>query len=57
LEVLVGDLAEGILDEARDSPRGGFSEGGAEEIAGAGDDVVFKPLAIEHGDDAVGVGG
>ena len=46
-----------VLDEAKVLLQSGFAEGSAEELAGAGHDVVLEPLAIEHGDDAVLVGG
>ena len=56
LEVFADILAERFLHEADIVFDGGFVEGGAEEIAGAGHDVVLEPLAIKHGDDAVLVG-
>ena len=49
-------FAEGCFDEGQIGVEGAGGEGDAQELAAAGDDVVFKPLAIEHGDDAVAVG-
>jgi hypothetical protein len=55
-EVFADVFAEGLFDEAQVFGDAALGEGDGQELAGAGDDVVFKPLAIEDGDDAVGVG-
>ena len=55
-EVLPQVLAEGRFDEAQVHLECVFAEGGAEELAEAGYDVVREPLAVQHGQDAVLVG-
>ena len=55
-EIFPQVLAEGVFEEAEILPQRRFAEGGAEEFAGAENDVVLEPLAIQHGDDAVLVG-
>ena len=55
-EVFADVFAERVLDEAEVFGDAALGEGDLQELAGAGDDVVFKPLAVENWDDAVGVG-
>ena len=55
-EIFAEVFAEGGFDEGQIGVEGAGGEASAQELAAAGDDVVFKPLAIEHGDDAVAVG-
>ena len=55
-EIFAEVFAEGCFDEGQIGVEGAGGEADAQELAAAGDDVVFKPLAIEHGDDAVAVG-
>ena len=55
-EVFAEVFAEGGFDEGQIGVEGAGGEADAQELAAAGNDVVFKPLAIEHGDDAVAVG-
>jgi len=54
-EILLQRLAEGLLEEAQVFIEGVLAEGGSEEFAGAGDEVVFEPLAFENGDDSIRV--
>jgi hypothetical protein len=55
-EVFADVFAERFFDEAQVFGDAALGEGDGQELTGAGDDVVFKPFAIEDGDDAVGVG-
>ena len=54
-EVFAQVFAEGGFDEAQVFGHAAAWEGGREKGAAAGHDVVFKPLAIEHRNDAVGI--
>jgi hypothetical protein len=55
-EVFADVFAERFFNKAQVLTNTALGEGDGQELAGAGDDVIFKPLTIEYGDDAVGVG-
>ncbi len=55
-EVFAQGLADRILQEAEVVDGIAAGEGHPQELSAAGHDVVFKPLAIEHGNDGVFVG-
>ena len=50
-----GRVPEPGPDALLEFRRGRLGEGDHQELAGAGDEVVFEPFAVEDGDDPVGI--